>query len=265
MNDRGIGDNQPKAAEVVADRLRMDYGATEETTAAILETARQLPKSVEDDGTLELYAKVVREARDHCQRVESLRKVEKEPYFRSGQAVDAFFNTMAERLTKGMKVLNIRIDEYQQEKLERARQEREAAERKARQEAEKAAAAAREAERKADRAKTAAARAEAEKQRRELEFEAKQKAQAAMMAQIDSAASPAELTRQRLTEGGMVTMKTTFEVEVVDYEKLPLDVLRPYIRRDAIDKAVRAWANATEHKATLPGVSITREEGAAVL
>src|SRR5215471_12613151 len=120
-NLRGISDNQPDPSADILNRLTFDYKDTEQRTKELLDKARALPTSVGSETALERVSLVVRELRDHDVSIEKFRKAEKIYYLRGGEAVDGFFGTIRERLGKTMKILLSRIDEYQQEKLERAR------------------------------------------------------------------------------------------------------------------------------------------------
>jgi hypothetical protein len=245
--ERGIGDNQPPAGEAIAARLAADYTGTEETAKALLDKARALPTTVADDEQLGAFAQSIRDLREHLTRVETIRVAEKEPYLHGGKAVDGWFGALKDRLAKAVKILSMRVDDYQAEKIAR---ERKALEKIA--EAERAAfeeSARREAE-------LAAYKKTSEPEQARASLDAKIAQQQAAMAQMRAAASDAELGRQHFASGGMVTAKREPDVEVLDWDAVPLDMLRPYIRRDEILKAIKAWARAKDYAEQMPGVRI---------
>jgi hypothetical protein len=248
-----LGDNRPKEVDTtpITDMLDRDYAAAEARTRELLDQARKLPMTVTADDQVEPFALVIRSLRDHSATVEAYRKAEKEPYLRGGQAVDGWFGQIAERLDKTLKVLHHRVNDYQQEKLARERRAREEAERKAREEARVA--------------EEAAKRARNEARKRELEIEAQMAKQRADLAAEQAAQAPADITRQRFGSGAMATMARDPKVEIVDWDLLPLDRLRPYLRRDDIEKAVRAWAKASSYKDQMPGVVIDRDASKSVI
>src|SRR5262245_14489702 len=244
-----LGHNRPKEYDtsLVTDALDRDYAAAEARTRELLDEARDLPKTVASDIDVERFAVVIRALRDHGQTIEAYRKAEKEPHLRGGQAVDGWFGNRADRLGTAMKLLHARVDDYQQEKLERARQQRLAEERKAREEAQ--------------RAEEAARRARSEARRQELEVEAKMAQQRAAMAQArteQAEESPADAVRQRFAGGAMATMAAAPTVQVTDWDAVPLERLRPYLRREEVLRAVRAWARATSFSEEMPGVQVER-------
>lgn len=248
-----LGSNQPREVDTspITEALASDYAAAEDRTKELLDQARALPTTVTDEAAVEAFSLVIRSLRDHTATVEAYRKAEKEPYLRGGQAVDGWFGNIAERLGKAMKLLHNRVDDYQQAKLQRLKLEREAAERKAREEARKA--------------EEAARKARSEERRQELEVEAKLAQQRAVAAQARAEETPAEMTRSRFQSGAMATMARDPQVSVLDWDAIPLDKLRPYLRRDDILKAVKQWAKATSYGEDLPGVLIERDVSKSVI
>lgn len=246
-NSTVIGTNLPRDVDTspITEALARDYAAAEDRTRELLDQARALPTTVTSEGEVERFSIIVRLMRDHDQTVEAYRKAEKEPYLRGGQAVDGWFNNIAERLGKAMKLLHARVNDFQQAKLERLRLEREAEQRKAREEAQKA--------------QEAARRARSEESKRALELEAKLAAQRAAMAEARSEETPADMARSRFQSGAMTTMARDPQVSVHDWDAIPLELLRPYLRRDDILKAVKQWAKATSYMEAMPGVLIERD------
>lgn len=240
----GPGHNEaPPAAQAVTDAMARDYESLATSTTALLESARTLPPTVTDKISLGKYSDMVVQMRDTVSRSKAFHKKEKEPYLRGGQAVDAFFFGLNERLEKAMAVLTQRVNTYQQALLAEERRQREEARR--------------EAERVAEEARLREERARAAASKAQRGIEANVAAKRLEEAEAHAAAPSAAIARTRFEDSQtLVTMRQVPFVEVTDYNELPLELLRPYIAQDALLRAVKAWAKITEHKQPLPGATI---------
>jgi hypothetical protein len=276
MNDQTnpravIGDNRPvDAAASVLDRLGTDYGELSRSASSLLETARSLGETVENERELEGFSNVIVSLRDTIGRAEAARTAEKEPYLRGGQAVDGFFSSLKERLDKGRAILQRRVDAYQERKrnaererlrLIRETQEREAREARAReQEALRVAEEARLAAERARKPETKAAKGEsasaAEGEAAAAAAAASSAADAAETARIDTLRPSADLVRERFEGGRVVTGQDVGYAELVDRNKVDMNALRPYFTEAEIAKALRGWAKATGHNKQMDGAEI---------
>jgi len=280
------GSNEaPDYAKQVTDRLADEYVGLTNTLAELLAEAREMPKEVSSEADALMLGALIKRMRDLDGRAEGVRVLEKEPYLRGGNAVDAFFNSMRDKIGRRVKtdrksaagaidILQARINDFQERRLaeERARREaeeraaREAArkaaeeaERIAREAAEKAAAAerARKAENQAARAAEAAALEEKAAVAREQAAQAVEKAEDARIATL---AKPADMTRLRGSDssGAGVTLTTKQEpyVLLVDRYQLDLSKLLPFFTDAEIEKALRQWAKTTGHREKMEGAEI---------
>lgn len=256
-----IGGNNPPGliadADSIKESLPVEYADMAESVTNLLADAnRDIPKIITSDEELAVVTRTVVALRTKVQGVEAARVKEKAPYLASERIIDNFFKAMATRLDTAMTVIGKRGHLYNTEKLERERIERarlaREAEDKARAEREEAERMAREAERARSK-KKAAELAEQQADQAAAAAVAAQQAQAAREA---AGASSADMARQRFDSGHMATARQVAYADVTDYDKLPLDKLRPYIPRDALDKAVKAFARMTQHKEALPGADI---------
>lgn len=265
------GHNQPPdLAKEVTDRMAQDYAEMANTVTALLGKARDMPETVDSEEQLRIFSDQVVDMRDTAARAESTRKAEKEPYYRSGQAVDGFFNGLIERLDKASKILTKRVNDYQQRKLseerERRRLEAERLAREERDRRETEAKALREAEEKrlaADRArkpeaieqKSAAADA-AEIAASAAAAEAQLAADRAEEAHIDTLRKPSDMARSRFDEGRLVTMKQVGYAEIVDKMALDPVALWPFVKEEHALMALKAWAKTTSFKRPMEGAIV---------
>lgn len=228
--------------------------------------------------TIEQQAVVTRTVvtmRDELTKILSHHKKEKEPYLRAGQAVDQFFFSMRDRLTKAKEIIEKRGDGFTQrqlaaERAEREQREREATERarKAQEEADLLAQQQRDAEAAAERARskkkteelTEAAEQLAD-DRVEADARAAVAAQAADDARREADAKAADIVRTRFDSGHMSTARQVGYADVTDYNLLPLEVLRPYIKQAELERAVKAYAKMTDYSATIAGANIGKRDG----
>jgi hypothetical protein len=280
------GSNEsPDYAKQVADRLASEYVGLTDTLADLLDKARAMPKAVDSDESAVTFGALIKNLRDLDSRSEAVRVLEKEPYLRGGNAVDAFFNAMRDKIGRRNKndrkaaagaidILQARIDAYQDEKLARERAAREAAERAAQEAARKAAeeaariaqeaaekAAAAERARKAENIAARAAEAAALEEKASIaRTQAEQALERAEDARISALAKPADLARVRGTTaagaGVTLTVKQEPFVVLVDRYQLDMRKLMPFFTDAEIEKALRAWAKTTGHREKMEGAEI---------
>jgi hypothetical protein len=224
-------------------------------------------------------ATAVVQIRDLSTRIEKVRVDEKEPYLRSGQAVDQFFKSFQDKLAKTVSILHARVHAYNAAKLETERRLRAEAERAAREAAAKAEAERQEAERQRREAEAAAARARTEENRvkreqeaaeaRAREEQARQQEQAAREAasdaRMEAKAKSADIVRQRVDDAGrIITMRQVLHVEIVDRNKLDKEALWPVLRDEDLDRAVRALVKARGPSFRMDGVLIEMRDDTSI-
>ena len=274
-----IGDNQPDlSGSSTLNRLSEDYAELSRSAALLLETARSLGETIENERELEGFSNVVVSMRDAIARAEAARAAEKEPFLRGGQAVDGWFGNLKERLGKGMNVLQRRINDYQNRKLaeererrrleqqQREREAREAREReeRLRREAEERRLAAERARKEETRAAKGEAASAAEQEAAAAAAAASTAADAAEEARIESLRKPSEMARSRFDEGRLVTMREVGFADIVDPDKLDAVALWPFVNVKAKEVALRAWAKANGYSRAMPGAEIGKRDEAVV-
>ena len=276
----GIGDNQaPDFAKLEYDRLNQDYGNLNKSLEELLNEAAGI-HSIQDEDDKSVVTSLIKRIRDMKKTMDGLHEIEKQPHYRRGQGVDQFFFGMIGRLMKRNKndqpgagdVLGDMLTAYDTRKLaeeqERRRLAAEAAER-----ARKAAEA--EARRKAEEAEQARLAAERAKKpetqavKEEIATQTETQASAAIVdhavaeqqaeaAYVETLAKPADIMRKRGEDGTLSTMATVPFAEIIDQSKLDKDALWPFIRLDAKETALNAWAKATGHSQQMEGAKIGR-------
>jgi hypothetical protein len=134
-----IGGNlTPDYAKIEGVRLADEYQGFKNTLQELRAEAEASPPVVESDDVALIKGGIIKRFRDLYSRIENTREVEKEPYLRRGNAVDAFFNGLKKLIQPESKnerrtspgfidVLQGQIDEWQDRKeaAERKRLENE--------------------------------------------------------------------------------------------------------------------------------------------
>lgn len=208
------------------------------------------------------------------------RVAEKEPYLAAERAVDSYFQAVRERGNEVLAALNAVLAEFLQRKEAAKRAKREAEAARARAEEEK-------------RRREAAALAEKERQEREAlqaaEREQRTKDAAKLRRQVDATqekrlfadevadgsaintraaearatAPSAELARTR-GDSSLGTLRKEFDFVIENADAIPLEELRPFLKIDAIEQAVRAMVRVHGDRKPLAGVRIFEDKKANV-
>lgn len=276
----------PDNAKLETERLTADYAELQRSVTDALDETRRLPPEVIDEDTQSIYAGVIKRLRDLATRVEGIRELEKEPYLRRGNAVDAFFGNLFRKLTAKNKtdapgavdVLQKRVNAYVQKKADEERRRREEAERiaraeetrlrnerlaaeaKQREEEERAARARKDENKEAAQAAADQAQLDAERLRDD-EDRARQVRQDAT---AEATAKTADLVRTRTDSGHLVTAKQVPYVEIVDAMKLDPVILWAFTPEDAKLKALKNWAKTTQYRRQMDGAIIEMRNEAVI-
>jgi hypothetical protein len=258
-------------ADELAERLPDYFNVLAADVADALAQAKaEMPETVSSDDDNAIVAKHIKAMRESVKRVEAHHAAEKAPYLASGRAVDQFFFGMRDRLAKARDIIQRRGDEFTARKAaaERLRRQQEAqaaadAARREREERERL-------EREAAEIAAAAARARKPENIEKLEAAAQQTGAQAQLQAINemvavseaenavaaTTATTADMTRTRFEDGNLASGKQVGFATVTDYALVDLNALRPYIKRDIIDKAVAALAKQMNFEGEIAGVSM---------
>lgn len=244
----GPGHNKPPLQEVLTEQ----YKSFAEEIEKVAGRANEAPKRIKTDDDLDKVGVIVKDARELLKKVEAARKEEKDPYLKAGREIDAFFKKMTDRLDRISEALQERANEYQREKAAEARRKAEEEARRLREQEEAA-------RRKAEEAAAAGKASVAGRAEVKAELAAEKAAQAEELAQ----ASAADLARVRGASGTLATAKTAQKVRISDWQSLNLNDLKPYIDREAVQKAANAWLRVTKGKERITGLEVYEDIKAA--
>ena len=186
------------------------------------------PKSIKGPEQLDAVGQIVIGAAALVKKIDSARTVEKDPFLRGGQEVDAWFKPYAERMKRIKDAFTALASDYQRKVAAEARAKAEADAKRAREEEQRRL----EAQRKAEE--------EGRNRHAEQHAGAAEKAAiAAEQAEAVAAAAPKDLVRTTTASGLVAGGRNDWVSEIFDYDAIPLDKLRPYFKRDAIEAAIR--------------------------
>lgn len=236
-----IGHNNPPVTELLTET----YAEMLAEIEPLADKASNAPKDVESEGDLAQVGDIVIAAKQLTKKLDKAREDEKRPYLDAGREIQSFFAAPMDRLNRIATALEARATVYQRKVAAEARRKAEEEARIAREEEERQREIARRAE-EANRAKTAA----------KHDDKAEDAAFRAAQAEATAQASAADLTRTRLASGSLATARTEWAFEITDYNQIPLDLLRPYLARTDVEKALRSFVRVNRDTQPLAGVRI---------
>ncbi len=210
------------------ERLSEDHKSLFDSVEAIADRANNGPREIKSGDDLDACGKLVKDAGALWKKADTARKDEKQPYLDAEREVDDFFRDALARL-KRIKDAFEGVGTAYQRKVD----------------AEKRRAAEEEAQRLRDEesARLAeAAKAAAENRAPIAEVQealAEDAGDRAARAEEVAHASAADLTRTTTTSGITVSASSPWTFEITDYAAINLNDLRPYFKREDVEKAIR--------------------------
>lgn len=232
-----IGDNNPPDLPPVTARLTEDHAALLARRDELLAGMARVPDEVADEDTAGRVADFAKQIAAAIKNADTARIAEKEPFLDGGRQVDGFFKKVTDPLDRAKKGLADRLTAYQRKVAEAERLRREEEERRRKVEADRIAAEA--------AAKAAAAADDAGLDDAIAAEAAADQAMAdAVLAERAADAKPAELARTRGDFGAVSSLRTFWDVEIVDARVLDLEALRPHIPVGAMEQACRSFVKA---------------------
>jgi hypothetical protein len=246
VNERAVvGDNKPPLEE----QLAVTHAALVGRVEPIALRANKLPKKITTEADLELITPVVVDAKALSKELEAARALEKDPHFKAGKTVDAFFKVSKDRLDRIATVFEQVAAQFQRDKMEAERiagiEEQRRADAEAERLRKKAEAAVKpETKQKhldaADRAEGASDRA------------------AAGIAQSDKAIGTVA------TSAGKVSGKKFWNFAIEDFDKVDLNAIRDFVDRAAIEKAIKAKIGIQKGNTKIDGVRVFEDVKASI-
>lgn len=253
-----IGDNRPDYAKTIAAQFPIDFGYLARAVEALESEAAGLPTTITDRDDHDRIVDKIAAIRTEIIRIEKTRVGEKDPYLRAERAVDGFFTPLLDRLEalsnpkKGS--LNAIVTAYLRKLEEDRKREEQRRANEARAEAERL----RRIEEDKARALAEAKRAETkEKRDAELREAARLTEEAnnrATVLESAAAAPPPVSTKMRTDRGSLSSLKKEWTFDVEDYAAIDLNLIRPYLSPETIDKALKEFAKRNHDRIAVPGV-----------
>lgn len=236
-----LGHNNPPEP-TLRERIEETYVDQFAEIETLATRANALPAEIKTDDDLGAVADVAVAASKLAKKLETLRKAEKEPYLRDGKIVDATFteNRIA-RLERITGALNQRATAYNNAKLRKADEERRAAERAARDLAER---------QKLD----AAMELEAGNSAGAVEHLENAQRHEEVAREAAAPVKAADLTRVKSEGGATATTRTEVKARVLDWQKIDLNALRSFIKQDAVEAALRLHVKQFKKSVPITGV-----------
>lgn len=229
----------------VKERLVDKHQPLLDRVAELVAACARAPERIDDDATQGKVGDLYKLLSAAQKKGDASRADEKEPFLMGGREVDNFFKeSVLTPLERWMATLKRRSDLYINAKLEAERKRR----------ADEARAAQIEADRKLEEARRAEEAARPKVAERKLE-QAVQAQAVADQAAVVAQAKPSEMAQTR-GEHSMATVQMRWTHEVSAWDSLDLNLLREFLSRDDIDKAIRAFVRLHKGTRTLPGVRI---------
>jgi uncharacterized membrane protein YqiK len=238
-------DNKPPTAvETLTSELVEVYGAQLKSVEPIARRATDAPEKIESDNDLKAWTTIAVDASTLWKALDIARLNEQRPV--TAVFKDVFGPTL-DRLQRITDAARDKANVYNRAKLAREKAEREAEEKRLREEA---AASQRDAQIAAEFQNTPAA----------IEHVQEAAAINQQIAEIAaSAPKPADVARVRSEGGGMSTVNAVWKFEVADYAKVDLNAIRQFIAPDAIDKAIRKIVGIQKGATKIEGVRVYEE------
>jgi hypothetical protein len=225
-------------------------------TDELIARAEAIPTKIDDEAAHDAAAEVVKDITKHVKAVGAAREADKATSLEAGRQIDGFYGKLSKPIDDAKRALGLRLGDYLNRKAAEERKLREAEEARKRAEAEEARKRAEELERQAATDRDLRVAIEADKMAERADAQAAKATKAAE-------AKPADLARSRTSMGTVSTLKREWVTEIIDVDKIDLNALRGYFRREEIEKAVRGAFNA-DHNREIEGAKHYEQNVASV-
>jgi hypothetical protein len=248
----GIGHNNPPPS--LQTTLQDTYGLEIGKVEVIAKRANELPAKLDTAEDREKAGAVANDADLLAKALTKLHRVEKEPYLTGGRIVDGYFNPNILRLDRIASGMLGRISAANAEIRRKADEERRRQEKEQR--------------RIAAEARAAADAAAAAGRTEDAVEDLKDAAAAEVTADEIALAPRANVDDQIKTSigntGAALGTRKDWTFEITDFDAIDLNKLKLFIKREDIEKALRAYVKQQKDNAPLAGVRIYQDEKATI-
>lgn len=224
-----VGDNKMPLAEL----LPLETKLLADAVAVFESRYKVAPKAIGGPADLDTVGALVKDSRVLHASIEAARKEMKRPFWDGGLLVDAHYGALTTQIERMGSALQRIANAHAEAETARKRAEAEAEAHRLREEEE---------------AQRAIAEAAAEAGKTDfaevMESSADIAAFEARAQERIAAATPAELVRSTTESGVLTSAKAPWTFEIEDLASVDLNILRPYLSPDAIEKAIRAAIRA---------------------
>ena len=230
----------------ISERLALENEDLTPLVEAIAARANAAPKVIGSPDDAAVVSQLIVDARKLARDVDARRVNAKAPYLQAGRDVDGFFSPHSDRVGRVATVFQKIADDHARRVADEARRRAAEEARKFRDEQERQA----EIARRAAEANRAAVASKAEARIDYLEDRA-------AIEEAAAAGAAKDLVGTTTFDSGVKsTARDEWTFEIVDYDSIPFDKLRPYLKRDAVDAALRAFVKFHKNANPLAGVRI---------
>lgn len=241
----GLGHNRPPEP-TLPERLADTHADALKRLDALAARATAAPKEIVTEADLATVSDIAADANVEWKAFDAERVKEKKPYLDGTRDVDAFFRDPLARANRIETALTDRVRAFKRAKKKREDDAREALEKEQRDIAAAAAKAAEE----------AAAAGRVEDAMADVQFAS----DAAAKADEIAAKPAAEPEPFRTASGTSINSNMKWTFEITDLAKLDLEALRPFIKPDALEAAIRAFVRINKGGRQIAGVHIFEDD-----
>lgn len=224
----------------LADVLAADFAELFADADKLADKAKARPAKIKDEADFAATGALANEVRAFTKRLDDARKAETDPLRTAGIEIKAAFDVLIDKLNAAFAPHQDAANSYVREKDARERREREEAARKIREQE----------ERERQKAETASGQTAAR-------AEGRAEALAAQADKLEQGGgSAADAVRTKISGGGVATARQGWDFSVPDYGALDLNELRTVLPRADIDKAIRSIVRIQKGDTNLKGVKV---------
>jgi hypothetical protein len=238
----GPGHNRPPT---LREELELASAPLRAEVEAVAEMANRTPRAIKGGKDLDEVSGLIVEARRIVRAVEAERTAAKAPHLEASRTVDGFYAVQKDRVDRILGTFQKIADEYTRARAEEERRARAAEAARLREEEE------------AKRRQADEARRTSTKEKRANE--AWDLAAQATVAEEAAAAPAADLVRTTTASGFTAGAQAVWTFKVEEWTAIDLETLRPFLKVDAIEAAIRAFVRQHHDRVPLRGVRIYQD------